>query len=448
MTEPDRGHEANDFDHRKDQAIEKLSHKGGQQRLTVVGIGASAGGLQALKGFFEALPAEPGMAFVVVTHMDPQRESLLPEILQAHTAMPVRQVREMIKVEPDHVYVIPPNRNIEITDSHLDTSEFDEPRGRRLPIDTFFRSLADVHREAVAVILSGGGTDGAVGVKAVKEQGGLLLVQHPDEAEHDSMPRAAIDTGLADVVLPVRQLAEKLVAFRRNGVRLPHDPQALTDKEPETVYRILTQVEVRTGHDFSQYKHATILRRIQRRMQLHGYQTLDAYLDYLRHNGGEAHALFNDLLIGVTNFFRDREAWEVLGQRVIPRLFEDKQQDEKVRVWTIGCSTGEEAYTLAIMVMEQLAGAGPPHLGRPGIQIFASDLDDTALTRARDGAYRGPPGITTRGRRPRKKLSYASTCRRSRRSCIRKCWRNSRRPACWSMRHTGFYIYRRQPVGT
>lgn len=358
-----------------------------QERLTIVGIGASAGGLPALQSFFDAMPDQTGMAFTVVTHMDPEKESLLPDLLQRHTRMPVRQVTGQMPIEPDSVYVIPPGQNIVVSDTHLDVEKFAEPPGVRTPIDLFFRSLANMHHEAVAVILSGGGTDGAVGVKAIKEQGGLLMVQHPEEAEFDSMPRAAIATGLADVVLPVAQLAEKLVAYRQKGLAIPRDPAALTNEELEAVYRILTQVQVYTGHDFSQYKRSTILRRIQRRMQLHGYASLDAYLAYLRHEPGEAAALFNDLLIGVTNFFRDREAWEALAKQAMPRLFEGRGPGETVRVWSIGCATGEEAYTLAILLLEEAGRLGLPGAVRPSIQVFASDLDDAALHKAREGYY-------------------------------------------------------------
>ncbi|MDX1663015.1 MAG: chemotaxis protein CheB [Candidatus Promineifilaceae bacterium] len=362
--------------------------EGFNKRLMVVGIGASAGGLQALQGFFDALPRDTGMAFVVVTHMAPDKESQLPAILQKHTAMPVRQVRDLTAIEADRVYVIPPGRRILVTDTHLDTEEFEEPRGRRTPVDDFFRSLADVHRDgAVAVILSGGGTDGAVGVKAIKEEGGVLLVQDPAEAAHDSMPRAAIATGVADVVLPVAELAQKLVAYQRNGARVPWDPEALTDSEVESLYRILSQVQVETGHDFSQYKRSTLLRRIHRRMQLHGYVSLEPYLGYLRHHADEARALFNDLLIGVTNFFRDKVAWEELAEQVIPALFEGKGQGDSVRVWSIGCSTGEEAYSLAILLLEHTATLEAPLSTAPSLQVFASDLDDGALEKGRQGVY-------------------------------------------------------------
>lgn len=357
------------------------------ERLTVVGIGASAGGLAALQAFFGALATATtpgsGMAFVVVTHMDPERESLLPELLQKFTPMPVRQVSDAVRLQPDHVYVIPPGQRIAVTDTHLEPEAFDEPRGRRMPIDYFFRTLAGAHQEAVAIVLSGSGTDGAVGVKAIKEGGGLLLVQLPDEAEYDSMPRAAISTGLADVVLPVAELAQRLALYRRNGVSLPVDPAALTVDETENVFRILTQVQARTGHDFSQYKRSTILRRIQRRLQLHGLSSLESYLDLLRREPGESQALFNDLLIGVTNFFRDHDAWDAVAESVIPTLFEGKGPGDTIRLWSIGCATGEEAYSLAILLLEHAAKLGGPVSARPSLQVFASDLDDGALHKAR-----------------------------------------------------------------
>ncbi|MBK8905014.1 MAG: PAS domain-containing protein [Anaerolineaceae bacterium] len=354
-----------------------------QARLTVVGIGASAGGVQALQNFFEALPDDTGMVFVVVTHLHPERESHMDEILQLRTKMPVRQVTDQVNVELNHVYLIPPNRRILMTDNHLDTEDFTEPQGQRMPINDFFRSLASVHRDAVGIILSGGGTDGAVGIKAIKEMGGLLMVQHPDQAEYDSMPRAAIATGVVDVVLPVEELAAKLVDFKNQPTVVPQNSDELTYEELDTIQRILAQVQARTGHDFRQYKRSTILRRIQRRMQLNGYSTLGAYLSYLRHDANEAQSMFNDLLIGVTNFFRDRDAWDVLVEQVLPTLFAGKEAGDSVRVWTIGCATGEEAYTLAMLLVEHAASLDI----HPQIQVFASDLDETALTRAREGIY-------------------------------------------------------------
>lgn len=394
--------------HRKIKQPETPSTKQNSQRyqdnnkpaLKVVGIGASAGGLVALQGFFDIVPPDTGMAFVIITHMDPERESLLPELLQSHTAMPVYQVQSKIAIEPNSVYVISPNWRLVMTDHHLDVEEFDEPRGQRMPIDHFFRSLAQVHRDAVAVVLSGGGTDGAVGVKNVKEQGGLLLVQHPDEAEHDSMPRAAIATGLADLVLPVRELAQKLVVYQQNGVTLPINPDTLTERDLDFMRRILSQVQTRTGHDFSQYKQSTLLRRMERRMHLTEQPSLDAYLKHLRQTPDEARTLFNDLLIGVTNFFRDAASWQALADQVIPQLFEGKTVGQSLRVWTIGCSTGEEAYTVAMLLLEYAAqfhsqdNSEDVFTDRPvEIQIFASDLDDAALAKAREGLY--PEAIET-----------------------------------------------------
>lgn len=283
-------------------------------RPTIVGLGASAGGLKALQSFFAALPQETGMAFVVITHLHPEHESHLAELIQTHTPMPVQQVTGEILIERDHVYVLPPNREILVNDYHLNLRDFDEKRGQRTPIDHFFRSLAQDHHESVAIILSGGGTDGAVGIKAIKEQGGLLMVQDPEEAEFDSMPRAAIATGLADVVLGVQDLAQKLVEYTRQTPQVPLDPAQLTGAEMETLHRILAQVHARTGHDFTQYKRTTILRRIQRRMQLHGQSSLDEYMEFLRRTPTESTAIFNDILIGVTSFFRDRESWDILGR--------------------------------------------------------------------------------------------------------------------------------------
>ncbi len=370
--------------HRKSRKTNKANLRHSQNdKLTIVGIGASAGGLKALQDFFEALPNHTGMAYVVITHLHPEHESHLAELLQTHTQMPVRQVTGLIKVESNCVYVIPPNRRLLMDDSKIDTAEFGEPRGQRAPIDLFFRSLAQAHPNAVGIILSGGGTDGAVGVKAIKEEGGLLMVQHPDEAQYDSMPRAAIATGLADVVLPVKELAKKLVQYSRHRPSLPLDADELDEGQLEAIRRILAHVHTRTGHDFSQYKRSTLLRRIQRRMQIHGLSTLETYLDYLRNNSTEAVALFNDVLIGVTSFFRDRESWHELANQVIPLIFNGKETDDLVRVWTIGCSTGEEAYGLAILLFEQADKLE----FRPPIQVFASDLDENSIKFAREGLY-------------------------------------------------------------
>ncbi|HKY54147.1 MAG TPA: chemotaxis protein CheB [Anaerolineales bacterium] len=354
-----------------------------QDRLIIAGIGASAGGLPALQAFFSALPNETGVAYVVVTHLHPEHESHMAELIQSHTQMKVEQVTKRTDIEPNRVYVIPPNKNIIVTDAHLDISDFDEPRGHRTPIDQFFRTLAKQKHHSIAIILSGGGTDGAVGIKDIKEEGGLLMVQHPDQAEYDSMPIAAINTGLADVVLPVEELAQKLADYVQQIPEVPEDAEHLSEQDQETIQRILAQVHARTGHDFSQYKRSTLLRRIQRRMQLNGFGTLDTYLNYLRSNATEAVSMFNDLLIGVTNFFRDNAPWEALAEKAIPALFDGKEPGEPIRAWSIGCATGEEAYSVAILLLEERERRNIHY----EIQVFASDLDDYALGRGREGLY-------------------------------------------------------------
>jgi two-component system CheB/CheR fusion protein len=353
-------------------------------RPIVVGIGASAGGLEALSAFFDALPPDTGLTFVVVTHLSPDHESILDTLLQRHTAMPVIQVQaEPVHIAPNHVYVIPPNRQLVLSDHNLHTGEFDGPRASRAPIDIFFRSLAAVHAEPIAIILSGGGSDGALGVRSVKEAGGVILVQDPADAGHDSMPLAAIATGVVDFVLPVRELAQKVVAINRQRVRVPSDPQHLSSEQQDTLQRILTQLQARTGHDFRAYKQTTILRRVQRRLQITGHETLEGYLPHLRQSVDETEALLRDLLIGVTNFFRDEESWRRVAQEVVPQLFHDRGAQEVIRVWSLGCSTGEEAYSLAILLLEHAATLDTP----PQLQVFATDMDEQSLNKARDGLY-------------------------------------------------------------
>lgn len=349
--------------------------------LIVAGIGASAGGIEALRGFFEALPDDLGVAYVVIMHLSPEHRSHLPEILRTVTAMPVMQVHEPVPFREDHVYVIPPNRRLVVKDGTIAAVPFEEPRGHRVPIDTFFRSYAEAHGDGFAILFSGGGTDGTVGLKAVKEAGGLVLVQDPAEAEYASMPRSAIATGLADLVLPVRDLAEQMPALVRSKRELRTLPEHVDDEQ--TLRDILTFLCTRTGHDFSQYKRSTVLRRLARRMQVHHTPKLADYLAYLRTNVEEAQALFQDLLISVTTFFRDADAFVALAEDVIPRLFEDRDPEDPIRVWVPGCATGEEAYSLAILLLEEARRREV----FPKIQVFASDLDVGALATAREGRY-------------------------------------------------------------
>jgi two-component system, chemotaxis family, CheB/CheR fusion protein len=355
-----------------------------ERSLNLVAIGASAGGIGALRALFEAVPEQSGIAFVVIMHLSPEHESRLAEVLQPHVKVPVRQVRERTRLEPDHVYVIPPDRSMALTDGHLELSEFDQPRGRRSPIDTFFRTVAEVHPDGVGILLSGSGTDGVIGLKAIKELGGIVMAQSPDEAEYDTMPRSAIATGLVDFVLPARELGERVVRLRSSGLPWtpPDDAAALRAGEAEALRKILAQLRSRTGHDFSGYKKSTVLRRVGRRIQVTDSGDLQDYLGHLQENGSEARALLKDLLISVTNFFRDPEAFEALERTVVPSLFEDPA-DHQVRVWVAGCATGEEAYTVAMLLAEH-ADVLP---GGPSFQIFATDLDEEAIAFAREGVY-------------------------------------------------------------
>src|SRR5574337_1128338 len=352
-----------------------------QKRFPTVGIGTSAGGVRALQAFFESLSADLDAAFVVIVHLDPAHQSELSNILAARTRMPVTQVGGRVRLEPRHVYVIPPNRQLLVTDQHLAIAEFDEPRWQRAPIDLFFRSLAAQRNDDFAIVLSGAGSDGSIGIKAMKESGGIILVQDPEEAEYGSMPRSAVATGLADFVLPVREIAARLPDLIRTRGKLRSEP--ISDADADAMQRILSHLRVRTGHDFSNYKKSTVGRRIARRMQVQRVAFMPEYLAILRESPQEAQALFADLLISVTTFFRDADAFQRLGAIVMPALFEDKGAGEAVRVWVPGCATGEEAYSIGMLLIEEAARREI----RCELQIFASDLDDAALAIARDGRY-------------------------------------------------------------
>lgn len=350
---------------------------GALPRVPTVSIGGSAGGLVALQALFEVLPHDLGVAFVVIMHLKPDEPSELAGILSRRTAMPVHMVTEKAKLEPNNVYVIPPNAELVISDGNVEVRPFAQPRGHRSPIDRFFRSMSE-HGDGIAVVLSGGGSDGSVGLKAVKEGGGVILVQEPNDAEFGSMPRSAIATGLADVVLPVRELAGRIAELARDKLQMRDDDGAETEN---AVGAVLGYLRARTGHDFSRYKRSTVLRRLTRRMQLNRTPELAEYLSFLRENVEEVAALFSDLLISVTTFFRDADAFEALSRTVMPVLMES--HDEPIRVWVPGCATGEEAYTLAMILLEAAASAGR----RPEFQIFATDLDSGVLATAREGRY-------------------------------------------------------------
>jgi two-component system, chemotaxis family, CheB/CheR fusion protein len=347
----------------------------------IVAMGASAGGIHALQTFFRQIPDQTGAAYVVVVHLDPQHRSELPRILAGCTRMPVVQIEENEKIRADHVYVIPPDRRLQLVDHEISAAQFDEPHGQRAPIDQFFRSVAEKLGDGFAVILSGAGSDGAIGARAVKESGGIILVQEPNEAEYSSMPRSAIATGVADFILPVRDLADRLAELIRIKQSTPSAEEPSVDEEQ--LRRILAHLRVRTGHDFSKYKRSTVVRRIARRMQVTRTEDLREYYDVLRENPEEAQALLGDLLITVTTFFRDSEAFETLKTKVVPLLFDGRDPSEALRIWVPGCATGEEAYSVAMLLLEE----GSRRELRPPLQVFGSDLDSRALGLAREGRY-------------------------------------------------------------
>jgi two-component system CheB/CheR fusion protein len=362
-----------------------LSKKPSEDFL-VVGLGASAGGIKALKEFFANVPADSGIAYVVILHLSPDHDSKLAEVLQATAAIPVTQVTDHVHIEPNHVYVIPPNQSLSMNDGHLALSDVTRVEERRAPVDIFFRTLAQSRTtHAVSVILSGTGADGSMGMKRVKEMGGICLVQDPKESEYSDMPRNSIATRLVDYVLPVAEIPAKIIAYkeRLGSVSIPEESLERQEVDEQALRSIFTQLRVRTGHDFSNYKRATVLRRIERRISVHELPDLDAYAQLIRERPEEAQALLRDLLISVTNFFRDREAFEVLERSIIPKLFEGKGTGDHLRVWVTGCATGEEAYSVAMLLTEYAANI----LNPPALQVFATDIDEQAIAAAREGFY-------------------------------------------------------------
>lgn len=369
----------------------------------VVGIGTSAGGLAALGRFLEGLPAEPGAAFVIVMHLSPKHDSIADKILQKSTPMRVTQVTEPVPLRKNEVFVIPPRAGLSMNDGYLRLVDVDRARGRHVAIDYFFRTLAEVHRErAIAVVLTGTGADGAVGIARIRERGGITFAQHPDDAEYDQMPRAAIATGSVDIVLPIGELPERIMHLAREAENISIPPLGEPpDSEPDTppppegspvdedaLRDIMLILRAKTTHDFRAYKRATVLRRLERRMQVNGITTLEAYRDYLQDNSHERPALLKDMLISVTNFFRDREAFEALERTVVPQLLENAKDDaQRIRAWCAGCATGEEAYSIGMLLSE---AAGPVDAV---VQVFATDIDDDAIAYARQGCY--PSSVVT-----------------------------------------------------
>ena len=366
----------------------------GYQMTPMVGLGGSAGAIAGLQSFFETMPPDSGMVFVVVLHLSPHHASAAAEMIGRWTRMPVAQATDGVRVQANHVYVIPPAKHLTAIDGHLKLTDIDHEKGRRVAVDLFFRSLADTHGpHAAAIVLSGADGDGMIGVRRIKERGGLTIAQDPDEAEHPSMPRTSIDSGMVDWVLRAADMPRRLLDYVALEQRLklppeegppPSSPRG-APTEREAAYReVLAFLRMRTGRDFSYYKRATILRRISRRMQVNDVEDMPGYLVFLRTNPSEASALLKDLLISVTNFFRDRDAFSALELRV-PELFRGKSQGDTVRVWCPACATGEEAYSIAMLLTEHARTIDSP----PLIQVFGCDLDEAAVQAARAGVFPG-----------------------------------------------------------
>jgi two-component system CheB/CheR fusion protein len=349
----------------------------------VVGVGASAGGLEAFSELLQNLPEEPNMAFLFVQHLQPHRPSLMKELLARVTKLTVQEATQGVRLQPNNVYVIPPDSNMALMDGSLDLSPREEKRGANMPADHLFRSLAEVQKNlAVGVLLSGGGTDGTLGFHAIKGEGGITFAQDEKSAKYDSMPRSAIMDGNVDYVLPPAEIARQLLRIAGHPYATPvAPPEPVTDEE--TLDEIINLLRSRTDVDFTQYKRSTIFRRVQRRMALRNFESFGDYLDFLRKEPAELQNLYQDFLIRVTRFFRDEEVFTALKEKVFPLLVKERSPTTPLRIWVAGCSTGEEVYSLAIALLEYF---GEADLNLP-IKILATDLNETALDRARSGLY-------------------------------------------------------------
>lgn len=356
---------------------------GGRKQCVVVGIGASAGGLDAYKQLLRNFPHDSGLAFVFVQHLDPTHESLMVELLSKHTAMPVLQIENATPIQPNHVYMIPPNSFVKIKDNGLYLDKPITRRGVKLPIDYFFRSLAEARQErAICVVMSGTGSDGAEGIRHVKNEGGMTIAQNPDTAEYDGMPRSALGTGSVDYVVPIDEMASVILPYARHPYVKSSNTSLVADKAPDHFRAIIALLRAHTDHDFSRYKKGTVARRIDRRMGIRHVSKPEEYLQLLRSDREELQNLFKDLLIGVTAFFRDTDAWEDLA-KVLTKVILEKSEDDILRIWVPGCATGEEAYSVAMLINElQLQ-----HNRRLELQVFATDIDSDSIETARAGLY-------------------------------------------------------------
>jgi two-component system CheB/CheR fusion protein len=353
----------------------------------IVGVGASAGGLKAFEDFFAGMPddADLGMAFVLVQHLSPDHKSILSDLIRRYTSMPVFEVVDGMKVQPNCIYIIPPKYDMAFFNGSLQLLDPVAPHGQRLAIDFFFRSLANDQRErAIALVLSGTGSDGTLGIRAIKGEGGMVMVQAPESAEFDGMPHSAIDSGIVDYKLSPAEMGVQLIAYVSHFTKNLAAPLATYKLHTDcALKKIFVLLRDQTSHDFSQYKPSTINRRIERRLAVHQIQDINNYIQFLQHTPGEIEALFYDLLIGVTHFFRDASAFTYFEEHVIPKLFDDVLADKVIRIWCVGCSTGEEAYSIAILLRERMETLKKEYK----VQLFATDIDARAIVTARAGLY-------------------------------------------------------------
>ncbi|MGB8332918.1 MAG: chemotaxis protein CheB, partial [Desulfobacterales bacterium] len=351
----------------------------------IVGIGASAGGLETLEAFFSRMPPEANMAFVIIQHLSPNFKSIMASLLAKHTRMTVSEIEDGTPLAPNCVYLNPPNKNVAVFNRTLHLMEPVKSGAINMPIDFFFRSLSEDQKEnAIGIIVSGTASDGTLGIKAIKGEGGMVMAQDPDTAKYDGMPRSAIGTGLVDFILPVEKMPKTLFDYVKHPfLKSPGKINVAETTIKHQLRKVFALIRNATGHDFSQYKQTTIRRRIERRLAVHQIDKLTDYLVYMQKNPLEIDALFKDLVIGVTSFFRDPEAYQVLEQKVIPKLLHGRKPDDPLRCWVVGCSTGEEAYSLAVIVSEAMEKL-KKYLN---VQIFATDIDEAAIENARKGIF-------------------------------------------------------------
>ena len=358
-----------------------------KSEFPIVGIGTSAGGLDSLVGFFSNMPQDSNMAFIIIQHLDPMRKSNMSSILQKYTKMVVLEIEDGMSIMPNCVYLNPPNRDVAVMNKTLQLMEPHYNGGARLSIDAFFRSLAeDMGENSICLIFSGSGSDGTQGLKSIRNKGGLVMVQQPEQANYDGMPRSAINTGMVDLVLPVEKMAKELMTYTIHPyVKKGQEPFSGDDAFSSQLQKIFVLIRSKTGHDFSHYKYTTLKRRIERRMAIHQLDRLADYITYLQQTPREVDVLFKDILITVTHFFRDSEAYKALAKKVIPELIAKKKSSSSVRIWVPGCATGEEAYSLAIAFQEALDKMKKS----VEIKVFATDINEDVIHYARQGNYPG-----------------------------------------------------------